>query len=207
VLVYIRHGSTALNSQTPGEEHLRGWLPIPLSPQGVKEGQDTGMRLARGLSGPPTTFRTSDLNRTQQMAAIVGKSLGVQATADSNIRDWNTGKLAGQKVSDALPTLKYLINNPNEPAPGGESMNDYRQRFEPLMRQLIAAPGVHVVVGHGRGASLLEGIADPEGGVGQAAPIKFLLERPKVKPGGILMINDRWGTSIDNPAEQKSDEG
>ncbi len=207
MLVYVRHGTTSLNSNAPESEKLRGWLPVPLSPQGIKEGQDAGSRLAKVLPGAPTTFRASDLNRAQQTAAIIGQAIGVQATPDSSVRDWNTGQLAGQKVQDVLPTLKHLIKNPDEVAPGGESMNDYRQRFEPLMRQLVAAPGVHVVVGHGRGASLLEGIANPEGGKGVNAPVSFLLERPRVKPGGILVINSKWDTTVDNPPEQKSDEG
>jgi broad specificity phosphatase PhoE len=197
VLVYMRHGATSLN-KGGDQERLRGWLPVPLSPQGVQQMQYAGKRLAQNI-GTPDSARASDLNRTMQSAGIVGQSLGINISPDSNVRDWNTGKLAGQKVTDMLPEMKRLIENPDEPAPGGESINSYRQRFEPLMRQLVAAPGVHLVIGHARGATLLQGMADPEGGKGGNIPIRYLLGRPQVEPGGVLIIGRDWNTKIDNP--------
>lgn len=201
MLVYVRHGATSLN-KGGSEERLRGWLPVPLSDLGEQQAQQTAQRLAKTLPGDPTTFRASDLHRALQTAGIISDAIGVPFTPDSNVRDWNTGNLAGKKVEDMLPTLQALIKSPDTPAPGGESVNDYRQRFEPLMRQLVESNGVHLVVGHARGATVLEGIADPEGGKGGSIPIRFLLERPRVQPGGVLIINRNWDTTVDNPVQK-----
>lgn len=202
MLIYVRHGATSLN-KGGREERLRGWLPVPLSDLGQQQAQDTAKRLASILPADPDTFRASDLPRTVQTAGIISNALGVPFTPDANVRDWNTGQMAGKKVEDMLPTMQYLIKNPDTPAPGGESVNNYRQRFEPLMRQLVAAPGVHLVIGHARGATILDGIADDEGGKGGDVPERFLLDRPRVQPGGVLIINRNWDTQIDNP-EQKA---
>ena len=198
MLVYVRHGATSLNKGGT-EERLRGWLPVPLAPKGIEQAKATGLRLAQNIPTPDSA-RESDLNRTMQTGDIIGNALGIKVEPDPRVRDWNTGKLAGQKVMDVLPELQRLIKNPDEPAPGGESVNDYRQRFEPLMRDLVTAPGVHLVIGHARGATLLQGIADPEGGKGGDVPIRFLLNRPTVEPGGILIVNKNWDTTVDNPS-------
>lgn len=200
----MRHGATSLN-KGGNEERLRGWLPVPLSPKGEAQAQYSANRLLKVLPVAPTTARASDLHRTLQTKDIVGKTLGINITPDSRVRDWNTGDMAGQKVTDVLPLMRHLIKNPDEPAPGGESVNDYRGRFEPLMRELVASPGVHLVVGHARGATLLQGMADPEGGKGGDIPVSFLLNRPTVKPGGILIINSKWDTKVDNPPDDTGD--
>jgi broad specificity phosphatase PhoE len=204
MLVYIRHGATSLN-KGGAEERLRGWLPVPLAPKGIEQAKYTAQRLLKVLPVPPTTARESDLNRTMQTGKIIGDTLGVTVTPDPRVRDWNTGSMAGQLVKDVLPQMQHLIKNPDEPAPDGESVNDYRNRFEPLMRELVASPGVHLVVGHARGATLLQGAADPEGGKGGDIPISFLLNRPTVKPGGILIINRNWDTTVDNPPDDTDD--
>lgn len=199
MLVYVRHGSTSLN-KGGSEERLRGWLPVPLSEQGTQEAHDAGKTLVkRGVQ--PTSFVASDLHRAKQTADIVSKYIGAGYEPDARVRDWNTGNLAGQKVVDVLPKLKELIKNPDEPAPGGEPLNAYLGRFEPTMREKVAAPGIHLVVGHARGATILEGIADEEGGKGGSVNPKFLLERPRVKPGGILIVDKNWNTRIHNPED------
>jgi|ERR1700680_520135 len=198
MLVYVRHGATSLN-KGGSEERLRGWLPVPLSPDGEQQARITGTRLAR-MVPTPTTFRASDLNRTMQTANIIGQAIGATPTPDPSVRDWNTGKMAGQKVVDMLPDMQRMIKNPDEVAPGGESMNDYRTRFEPLMRQLVAAPGVHLVVGHARGASLIQGMASTGGG---DTPIKYLLDKPTVEPGHILIVGNDWNMNIDKPGSEQ----
>ena len=197
MLIYVRHGKTSLN-QSGGDERLRGWLPVPLSPEGHKQAQKAGMRLAQQLPGPPNSFVTSDLHRAMQTAAHISQSIGVQAKPDQNIRDWNTGDLAGEKVTEVLPKLKDLVHHPDEPAPGGEPLNTYLSRFVPEMKKKVNDPGIHLVVGHARGSAILEGIASPVGGKGVDIDKKFLLERPQLQPGGIMIIGKDWNPKIDN---------
>ena len=201
MLVYVRHGATSLNKGGSGER-LRGWLPVPLTATGEDQAKQAGMRLNKLLMVAPKTFETSDLPRAMQTASIIGRHMGLTATPNTNLRDWNTGTLAGQNVDDVLPQLKHLMDHPDEPAPGGEPLNAYLDRFDPAMREKIAAPGMHLVVGHARGASLLEGMASPVGGVGDKIDPAFLVPRSRVKPGGILIINKDWHTTVDNPPEK-----
>jgi broad specificity phosphatase PhoE len=201
MLVYVRHGATALN-KGGSEERLRGWLPVPLSELGQQQATTTARRLAQILPVQPDTFVASDLHRAHQTAQIVGSALGQTPEPDPRVRDWNTGKLAGQKVDDVLPLIKELIKNPDDPAPGGEALNQYLDRFVPTMREKVASPGVHLVVGHARGATILEGIADDVGGKGGDINPRFLLERPRVQPGGVLIIDKNWNTKVDNPEQE-----
>jgi broad specificity phosphatase PhoE len=201
MLIYVRHGKTALNGEG-SKERLRGWLPVPLASEGRAQAEDTGRRLVSATHGGVDSFETSDLPRAVETSNIISKHIGIQPTANTNIRDWNTGKLAGEKVEDVLPMLKYLIAHPDEPAPEGEALNVYLGRFDPAMREKVAAPGVHLVVGHARGATVLQGIADSEGGKGGEIAARFLFNRPTVQPGGILVINRDWNTQVYNPAEE-----
>lgn len=197
MLVYVRHGATALN-KGGSEERLRGWLPVPLAAKGILQAKATAKTLTQMLPGKPATFTASDLNRAQQTAGIVGKALDLQAQPDSRIRDWNTGDLAGQKVEDVLPLLKGLIKTPDVAAPNGEPLNAYLQRFVPTMREKVAAPGIHLVVGHARGSVILEGIASEVGGKGGEIDPKFLLERPQLQPGGVMIVTPNWDVKIHN---------
>jgi broad specificity phosphatase PhoE len=182
------------------EERLRGWLPVPLTPQGVQQAHD----VAGQLSLRPDSFSASDLPRAAQTADIVGKHLGMAPKLEPNIRDWNTGDLAGTKVTDSLPQMKELIRTPDVSAPNGESIDSYLARFVPEMRKRIEDPGMHLVVGHARGAMVLQGIASPVNGKGEGIDPKYLLDRPDVDPGGVMTIDPRWNVKVQNPKAGKA---
>lgn len=177
---------------------------MPLAPRGVQQVHESATRLAQVLGGAPIQSATvSDLRRALQSADILTQHLGFTFQPNSNLRDWNTGDLAGQKVTDVLPQLQHFIQNPQKSTPNGEPLQNYLDRFVPDVKEKVNAPGIHVVVGHARGATILEGIASPVGGVGGDVDPRFLLERPQVQPGGILVINPHWKTMISNPEEAK----
>jgi broad specificity phosphatase PhoE len=193
LLIYLRHGKTSHNAGG-SEERLRGWLPVPLTSEGVKQAHNA----AAALGLRPDTAVTSDLPRAMQTADIVGKHLETPITPDPKIRDWNTGNLAGQKVTDVLPLLKHLVTHPDEPAPGGEPLNAYLARFVPEIKKRVADPGIHLVIGHARGASIIQGLASEVGGKGDDIAKEFLMKRPDVKPGGIMTVDPQWGIKIRN---------
>ena len=197
-LIFIRHGETQLN-KGEGGERLRGWLPVPLKPEGEKQAQQA----AEQLVVQPTSFHASDLYRAQQTAHIVGKHIGMTPTFMPELRDWNTGDLAGQPVEDMLPLIHHLVDHPDIPTPNGESFNAFLARFEPPIRKFVASPGLHLVVGHAREAAVLEGIASPVGGVGRNIDSAIVKEKPRVQPGGILMISPEWKTKVINPGRSK----
>ncbi len=195
MLIYVRHGKTELN-KGGSEERLRGWLPVPLSEQGQQQAEAAGQKL-HGLE--PNTFTSSDLPRALQTAAIIQPHVNTPAQPDPAVRDWNTGDLAGQKFDDVKDTLFHLIANPDISAPNGEPLNAYLQRFIPPLKAKAEDSDIHLVVGHARGAMVLQGVASPVGGVGEGVDPKFLTERPDVEPGGMMTIHPTWKTKVVNP--------
>lgn len=188
MLIYLRHGKTGLNLGGT-QEALRGWLPVPLTPEGREQAKTAAAQL-QGLK--PATFSTSDLKRALETSDIVGKIIGVQAKPDVAIRDWNTGQLAGQKYEDVKHVLHHYVDHPDSPIPDGEALNDYLNRFVPAMRSRINDPGVHLVTGHARGTSILQGIASPVGGKGLDIDAAYLKRRPDVNPGEIIQVPPSW---------------
>lgn len=188
MLIYLRHGKTGLNLGGK-QEALRGWLPVPLTAEGRQQAEQAGKSL-KGMH--VDTFSSSDLPRALETAGIVGKQMGVQPQPDSNIRDWNTGNLAGQKFEKVKEILHYYVDHPDEPVPGGEALNTYLNRFVPAMRRRINDPGTHLVVGHARGTSILQGIASPVGGKGLDIDAAYLKKRPDVDPGTAIQIAPNW---------------
>jgi len=116
-LILVRHGKTVLNS-LDDEERLRGWMDIPLDEQGLREAQETAQRIAEH---PIHRIYCSDLNRARQTAEAVVRATQAPIVYTPDLRPWNVGALAGQRVKDILPTLLQLEVDLEMPAPGGES--------------------------------------------------------------------------------------
>lgn len=101
-LIMVRHGRTVLNS-LDDSERLRGWLEVPLDQQGLQEAVETAERIARH---PVQRIYCSDLPRARQTAEAVVKATKAPIVHTSDLRPWNLGTLAGQRVVDILPVLK-----------------------------------------------------------------------------------------------------
>lgn len=177
MLLAVRHARTSFNED--GHEKLRGWLPIPLSPEGIQESHQTAQFLAR-LKLPIQSFQTSPLKRALQTAAIVGQALGHPPQPTDALKDWNVGVLAGKSVMDTLPIVHKYLTHPDIVPPQGEAYQTFRQRVEPLLVQLIADAGTHLVVSHNRVMTLLSAIAHQND--------KLLLQRGPVEPGGVVVV-------------------
>jgi broad specificity phosphatase PhoE len=189
LLIYIRHGETNLNGPSgSSEERLRGWLPAPLTPKGIKQAQD----IAETLKGVfPKTFHTSDLPRAIETAGHVGKTIGMNATPTFNLRDWHTGDMAGQRFPDVKDQLFHHIDNPHETTPNGEPLQSYLDRFIPFVKGLVESPDTHLVIGHARGTQVLHGLAQGNGEWINQDPLK---EKPIVDPGQTLIVSSDWST-------------
>jgi len=132
-LILVRHGRTVLNT-TDEHERLRGWLEVPLDSQGLREAEETALHVARY---PVAQIYTSDLLRARQTAAAVANATGAPVFSALNLRPWNVGTLAGQRVTDILPILQRLEHEPSEPAPGGESFLSFYERYSLALRELL----------------------------------------------------------------------
>jgi probable phosphoglycerate mutase len=132
-LILVRHGKTLLNS-ADNAERLRGWLDVPLDEQGLWEAEETAQRLAQY---PVEHIYCSDLYRAQQTAQAVVKATSAPVVHTSDLRPWNVGTLAGQRVKDILPILKQLELDPSMPAPDGESFLQFCERCLGKLKELI----------------------------------------------------------------------
>ncbi len=134
-LILVRHGKTLLNA-LDDSERLRGWLDVPLDPQGLQEAITTAKCVAQYSID---AIYTSDLCRAQQTAAALVQETKVPLFHTYVLRPWNVGDLAGQRVADILPALKRLELNPDMPAPGGESFSQFYARFSGEIANLLDA--------------------------------------------------------------------
>ena len=132
-LILVRHGKTVLNS-LDSAERLRGWMDVPLNEQGLREAEETAQRL---VQYPVAHIYSSDLYRTQQTADAVAKATLAPIIHTSDLRPWNVGTLAGQRVMDILPILQQLERDPSLPAPGGESFLQFCDRYSRMLEELL----------------------------------------------------------------------
>jgi broad specificity phosphatase PhoE len=132
-LILIRHGKTVLNS-FDSEERLRGWMDVPLDEQGIAEAHATAQSLRKHRV---SLIYCSDLSRARQTAQAVAQATGAPIVYTPELRPWNVGSLAGQRVKDILPQLQELESNPALPAPDGESFIQFYERYERRLQELL----------------------------------------------------------------------
>jgi len=133
-LILVRHGRTVLNSH--GEsERLRGWLDVPLDENGLREARETAEKLAKYRVG---RIYCSDLMRAQQTATAISRVTRQPIFPTPELRPWNVGTLAGQQVSMILGDLKKLEDDPDRPAPQGESFHQFYDRYSAKLKFLLS---------------------------------------------------------------------
>jgi broad specificity phosphatase PhoE len=185
-LILIRHGKTLLNSLDDAER-LRGWMDVPLDEQGLNEAVETAAQVARHQI---QEIYTSDLYRAQQTAAAVVQATGAPLLHTYDLRPWNVGTLAGQRVKDILPILQELKINPDLPAPGGESFAQFYKRYSAELWNLIEvaerSPNCIVAVTHVR--NLLAAPTVLRDGDKTKIPVKG-----GPKTGSLVWIERRYG--------------
>src|SRR6266853_747668 len=118
----VRHGETTENA----DNTVRGWEPVSLNENGIAEAHKAGKELKeKGVD----TIVSSDLQRAKETAAIIQKETGAEVQFDPRLRTWNVGEHAGKPCETSNPILKeYAQNKQDEPVPGGESFNDFKDR-------------------------------------------------------------------------------
>ena len=181
MLIVVRHGRTALNED--GTERMRGWSPVPLTPEGEQDAVRVGQQLQR-WPDPIHRVVTSDLPRAQQTAATIGQAVRQAPTVEPGLRDWNIGILVGQPVHEMLPVVHELLDHPDSAPPHGEPYAAFAARVMPTLDRLVRAPGTTVAVTHNRVLTLASAMA-------QQKPA-LLKEKGPVEPGGFLVIGPDW---------------
>lgn len=133
-LILVRHGRTLLNSH--GEsERLRGWLDVPLDEDGLHEARETAEKIAMHAVG---RIYCSDLIRAQQTATAISHVTRLPIFPTPELRPWNVGSLAGKQVNTILGDLKKLEEDPDLPAPQGESFHEFYDRYSAKLKCLLS---------------------------------------------------------------------
>lgn len=125
-----------MSDQTSGQDIIRGSSDIPLSPQGLSEAHDVGMKLM--MKGGLDSISTSDLKRAYDTAKIISHHTHAPIVySGEGLHPWHLGEMEGEPTDKVLqPMLDYMEKHPDEKIPGrgpqstqdGESFNDFKQR-------------------------------------------------------------------------------
>jgi len=133
VLFYVgRHGTTNLNQ----EDRFRGPLNVDLDTEGRQDAEELSNFFDRIKLGG---ILSSDRNRALETALMVGGHRDLTPHVEPNLRSWNVGYMAGQLKDDYAKDIKHFVDNPDQPIPDGESLNEFRQRVRPLFAKAIQA--------------------------------------------------------------------
>jgi broad specificity phosphatase PhoE len=83
------------------------------------------------------TIYSSDLRRAWQTAETIHASTNANLFTTDELRPWNLGIFAGQLLSEILPFLNLLNENPELPAPNGESFRQFYERYSRTLVKLL----------------------------------------------------------------------
>ena len=133
VAFYVaRHGQTSLNSQNC----FRGSANPPLDSTGLKQAK----KLSDLFSDVDLScIVCSDKQRATKTAEIIASSKKeVPVHSSEQLRALNIGSFSGTKrTKEAEAELQQYIDNPNTRIPGGESLNEFKNRILPCFQEAI----------------------------------------------------------------------
>jgi probable phosphoglycerate mutase len=175
ILVYIaRHGTTDLNKS----DSYRGPIDAPLDKSGWRDAN------ALAFYFEPVEICAivhSDRKRTRATADLIAERKGVEAETNPNLRAWDVGDLGGKpKSKENEELVDWHVAHPSIPLPGGESLDEFKARVQPLIRDAIKL-GAHafaplLIVAH---SSVIHEVGTMIGGSH---------EYTLVEPGGVAAI-------------------
>ncbi len=134
--VLIRHGQTGWNK----EARFRGRIDIDLDETGMRQAQAVGERFAQSELA---AIYSSPLKRAMATAEPIGRRLGLQIVPLEGINDMNFGSWQGRSIDEVKEQDKELFDlwrySPDKLSiPGGETLDDVRQRVTATMDDLAA---------------------------------------------------------------------
>jgi broad specificity phosphatase PhoE len=126
----VRHGTTASNEAGL----FRGQINVPLDEKGLGDAQQLSKYFADKQLGDAVT---SDLDRAVHTSEAILDPKGQVAHQTEDLRAWSLGYLGGQVKADHKMEVGYYQDNPDEVPPRGESLNQFRKRVQPRLKESI----------------------------------------------------------------------
>ncbi len=145
----VRHGQSTWNR----EHRIQGQLNPPLSPEGLRQAELLGVRLAgRELAG----FYASDLKRAFETAQAIGALVRVQPEAMTSLREIYLGEWEGlrtEEIEQRFPEAwAAWVEEPDwDVVPGGEGAANFETRVASALDEIFGRHehGDVLVVTHG----------------------------------------------------------
>lgn len=126
----VRHEDTQLNDSENGKgPRLRGWNDVPINDKGMKDLP----KLANFFTAHPVKHVvTGDLQRHIDTGLAIAKKHKTTFTPTMSFRPWDNagGAWKDRPINKSLiKEMRWYIDHPDEPAPGGEAFNDAHSRI------------------------------------------------------------------------------
>lgn len=131
IAFFARHGTTVLNAGGM----FRGKLNPPLDDKGVADAHKLASLFENIDLG---AIVCSDRTRATQTADIIGERKQMTVHKTEQLRALNVGDFSGKpRNKENTAALEEYIQSPCECIPGGESLNDFKQRIKPCFDEAI----------------------------------------------------------------------
>jgi len=143
-LIFLRHGETEWNRQ----KKYQGSLNIGLN----EKGRDQAKKAAKMLENQKIDLIfSSDLDRASDTASIIGKRLGLKVQKKEQLREMDFGDWEGKDYltirKEQPESFDNWLDDPNEnPPPGGERLEDFRDRVVTACKEILSVPAESVLV-------------------------------------------------------------
>jgi broad specificity phosphatase PhoE len=135
VAYFVRHGESTGNAAGT----FRGPVDFPLNAEGHRDAKNLGKWFAdKDISAVYSSPKTRTRDTAEQIA--IPKSLKVQIK--DNLGPIDVGYLAGEPKKDHEHVMDYFEKYPNERIPMGESVNEFRARTQPPIKEILVE-GAH----------------------------------------------------------------
>lgn len=148
-VIVTRHFATPLNERSIS----RGWMSTGIDKEAAEK---IVPRVAETLKKYGVdSLISSTLPRSRESMDLIAREMGgdVETEATPRLKTWNTGdKVAGKPEKETIPLREKYIKNSDVEMPGGESWDDFMDRFGVELKdfQKRRAAGENVaMVGHG----------------------------------------------------------
>jgi 2,3-bisphosphoglycerate-dependent phosphoglycerate mutase len=137
-LILLRHGESQWNL----ENRFTGWVDVPLSPRGIQEAKDAGVKLKGFIFDRAFTSVLSRANETLRLVLEAVGQTGIPIEKDKALNERMYGDLQGLNKAETAERygetqVKIWRRSYDVQPPGGESLKDTAERVLPYYEAKI----------------------------------------------------------------------
>ena len=127
----VRHGRTTLNK----DGRFRGNANPPLDSTGIKQAEEIA-KLFEPIE--ISHIFCSDKQRSVKTADIIARAKSSPIHQTSGLRALDVGDFSGElRTPESEAQLQVYLDSPDTPIPGGESLQNFKERIGPCLQEAI----------------------------------------------------------------------